>query len=525
MQEDIFKEQFPIEIRKELLEEAAKKAFEQGPSYVSIIQRFATTVFPHLIERIEALELSQTPQLLPLLFVQAKREYFETKEWIELNFRIYKEVSKKQDLKEEEEIFGLLQRQLKRIEKHSSTVYELACKSLPRSYAEQLDRIEAEIDKILIGHPEKLAIYTKEQKEIFFDKIKASKKHLREMSEWIAHERPKWFKWLMKEGRGFNLSLPEKWPYPVIYTIHDTLYIPLETPEHFLGIGEGKVICRTVDLDKGKILALVKPRILLSLKTAETEKELKIQEDLFDYAWRESNFLMKLQGKKGIIEVIERAVFKINRKQHLFLIEEKYEDSSLLNFILKPDLAKKELHFKTKINIVRTLLQGLINIHNANILHRDIKPQNVLIDVSISNHPKAVICDFNTACYMDEIRVLEKEGFSPVSCPPEYARAVLSRNKQNIAKATTTKMDIWGMGVVLWFTFFTNAPPWLGEKGINGVLTYLSKLGTDWFPKEFQNRPFSFLIQKMLSLDPSKRPTAVEAYEEFEFLTEIVQGD
>ncbi len=50
------------------------------------------------------------------------------------------------------------------------------------------------------------------------------------------------------------------------------------------------------------------------------------------------------------------------------------------------------------------------------------------------------------------------------------------------------------------------------------ILAQIATLSQDWFPKAFQNSPISPLISKMLSIDPKKRPTAIEAYEEFERL-------
>jgi hypothetical protein len=518
MVKNLIQEQFPIEIRRDSLIRSAKRAFENGISYASIIQRFATSVYPNLIQCIEALELSESSDLLPALFIRAKRAYFETKGWIDLNLEVYKKVSKQVQFQEEKKIAELLFRQSQRIERHASKIYELAHRYFPAQYSEQLARIEAELDRVLIGNPDKLAIYTEEQKEIYFEKIKTSKRYLREMADWVVQDRPNWFKLMMEDTRGFYLSIPERSPYPVLYTIRNSVYIPLETPEHFLGIGEGKIICRTIDLDQGKILALVKPRTLYSLH-AETEEELAKQEDIFDFAWRESNFLMQLQGKKGIIQVFERAVFKMNKKQHLFLIEEKY-DSNLIRHVFSTDPSKVELDFRAKVNIARCIFQGLIHIHNANMIHRDIKPHNILLDLSDLDHTHAVICDFNLACYTDERKKLEEAGFAPMGCPPEYSQALFSRNKQILAKATTQKMDIWAMGVVLWFIFFTDKPlPWLQAEDEAAMLIYLARLPPDWFPKELEDGPFAPLIKKMLALDPNKRPTAVEAYEEFELLT------
>lgn len=514
--QNIYSEQLPIEMREALLIEKAKAAFRKTTSYASIIEKFATSVFPRLIKRIEALEKNQSDDLYPSLFLQAKREYLEAKAWIDLNFRVYKEVSKKTDFKEESEIAKLLIRQLQRIERYTQTTLDAAIRRFPKNYSAPLSKIEEQLDRILIGRPQNLAPYTREQKAIFFDKIKASKQMLREMAEWALQERPKWFQQLMNEGRGFYLSRPEKWAYSFIYTLHDNLYIPLESPEHFLGIGEGKIICRTLDLEKGKILALVKPRVLI-LSEKETEKAAAKRGELFDFAWRESNFLMKLRGKKGVIEVVERIVFKMDENQHLFLIEEKYEGSNLMNYVLGGRGGHKELDFKQKIAVTRCLLQGLVHIHEADILHRDIKPQNALIDLSAGS-VNAVICDFNLACYTHETLKLGQHGFSPMGCSPEYARAILSTKREKIAKASTTKLDIWAMGTLLCFLFFNEMPPWMKKPDLPEILNFLANLSADWIPEAYIGHPLSSFILKLLSIDPEKRPIAIEAYEEFELL-------
>ncbi len=446
MQENFIDEQLPLEIRKGLLIAAAKMAFEEGAPYSSIIERFAKFVFPPLAERVKALELNQSVDLYLSLFLQAKREYFKAKDWIDLAFQIYKDFSGKKDLKEEDEIAQLLDRQKERIEQYAQTTFEEACKKFPTSYEAALANIEKELDQILIGPPEKLAAYTEEQKAIFFEKIKTSKRQLREMAAVVLKQRPQWLKRLMGKGRGFYLSAPEKWPYAFIYTLQNHLYIPLETPEHFLGLGAGKIICRTVDLEKGRILALVKPRILMQL-AEDTEKDRSQRSELFEFAWRESNFLMRLRGQKGVIQVYERIIFEIQGMQHLFLIEEKYEASNLMHYLVqRPD-------FKTKLQIARCILEGIVHIHEANILHRDLKPQNVLIDDSL-HQINAVICDFNLACFLDEGRRTEQFAFSAVGCPPEYAQAILSTTKEKIAKATTLKLDIWGIGHFTLLSFF-----------------------------------------------------------------------
>jgi tRNA A-37 threonylcarbamoyl transferase component Bud32 len=513
----IYKEQFPIEIREELLKKSAKDAFAKGGSYVTLLQKFATSVYPQLIQRIEALEQCQSNHLLASIFLQAKREYFETKAWFEFNLRVLEEVKMHSYRQEAEGVVLLLARQLQRIEEHASKTYDLACQKFPADYAPQLAEIYQKIDQILIGGPQKLAAYTQEQKQIYFEKIKTSKEYLAQIASLIVEHRPTWFKDLMQDARGFYFSFAKNGPYSIIYTLNDTLYIPLEAPEHFLGRGEGKIVCRTIDFEKAEIHALIKPRLLFSFQE-ETEEELSKQQTMFDFAWRESNFLMKLQKKIGIIQVFERIVFQIHQKQHLFLIEEKYEDLNLLHYVMqlqsKPDRACLDL--KTKMAIADKLLQGLASIHEANILHRDIKPQNILLDLSDPKNLNAVLCDFNLACYRDDQQQLKYAAFSVMGCPPEYAAAVLSQDEKRVAQVTTVKTDIWAMGMLFCFLFYDSAPPWLKIKELSSALEFIAKLAPDFLPKEYENRPFYSLIRKMLQHDPNQRPTAAEAYIEFQ---------
>jgi|688.fasta_scaffold579788_1 serine/threonine protein kinase len=48
--------------------------------------------------------------------------------------------------------------------------------------------------------------------------------------------------------------------------------------------------------------------------------------------------------------------------------------------------------------LLRQILEGLRDIHKANVIHRDLKPQNILINLT---NLKPFIIDFGLSLYLD----------------------------------------------------------------------------------------------------------------------------
>ena len=385
----------------------------------------------------------------------------------------------------------------------------MVCLQFPRNYKMALDKVFAEFDRILLNPSVQLELYSEEQREAYFKNLRLSKGWIQEIGDLVVKNRAQWLTWILDKGRSLNLSFPQRFPHSILYTFEGNIYIVLETPEHFLGLGEGKIVCRLIHLDRGDIKALVKPRIIFSLKP-DTEEVIKRRKAAFEWAWRESNFLMRLQGEEGVIQVYERLVFEFNGLKHLFLVEEKYEDLSLQGFLLT-----EKLSLAMKIAITRRMLKGLVHIHEKKIIHRDIKAGNVLLDLS---KEEAVHCDFNLACFFSEMPFVTTAAFSPVGIAPEYAAATLTKKDEDIANATTPKIHIWGLGIILFQLFFNVVPGSHESKGMEETLKQTAELKPDWFPKELSDLPFAPLIKRMLTVDPHERPTAKEALDHFEQL-------
>ncbi|XP_059182373.1 serine/threonine-protein kinase pim-2-like [Centropristis striata] len=81
------------------------------------------------------------------------------------------------------------------------------------------------------------------------------------------------------------------------------------------------------------------------------------------------------------------------------------------NLFLREDQAK---------NIMKQLVEAANKMHSLGVFHRDIKAENVLVDLS-SDVPRVRIIDFGSACLVTEI---PKGSFSgtPAYIPPEFYR-------------------------------------------------------------------------------------------------------
>lgn len=101
--------------------------------------------------------------------------------------------------------------------------------------------------------------------------------------------------------------------------------------------------------------------------------------------------------------------------------------------------------------LVRTIAEALDYAHQMGVLHLDLKPANVLIDVD----GRPLIADFGLARRFDD---LGSDGESPVSGTPAYiAPEMLATPPPPPARTT----DVYGLGVIL-YELLTGRPPFSG---------------------------------------------------------------
>lgn len=141
------------------------------------------------------------------------------------------------------------------------------------------------------------------------------------------------------------------------------------------------------------------------------------------------------------------------------------------------------------------LLLGLKAIHGAGCMHRDITPMNLLV-FPHGNIPQATLCDFGKFC--STATDVDTKLAAWQFLPPE-----LQKDQKNLYDQ---KLDIWMLALSLTYTW------WPQTKHLRPRSKTDHKNMRDIRSQDKgQDRLLGELLADMMSWDPSKRPTAVEA--------------
>ncbi|KAH7297998.1 hypothetical protein KP509_25G022500 [Ceratopteris richardii] len=182
------------------------------------------------------------------------------------------------------------------------------------------------------------------------------------------------------------------------------------------------------------------------------------------------------------------------------VLEDEFSICLVLEYCAGGDLAtyikeKGRVREATARRFMQHLGAGLQMLHSANLIHRDLKPQNLLL----SSRDKDVvlkISDFGLA------RELEPGDYAVTVCgsPLYMAPEVLQFQKYD------NKADLWSMGAIL-FQLVTGDTPYHGDNHFQ-VLQSIKKYQVLQFPKSIVtglNPCFVDLCQRLLCFDPEKR--------------------
>jgi serine/threonine protein kinase/tetratricopeptide (TPR) repeat protein len=157
----------------------------------------------------------------------------------------------------------------------------------------------------------------------------------------------------------------------------------------------------------------------------------------------------------------------------------------------------KQLSVATSIDIAKQVCEGLAEAHRLGVIHRDLKPQNIMID----KEGNARIMDFGIA------RSIEAEGITEVGTiigTPEYMSP-----EQVEGEEADTRSDIYSSGVIL-YEMVTGRVPFEGDKPLSVALK--QKTETPLNPREVNDQipeDLSSIILRCMEKDKGKRYQSV----------------
>ena len=104
--------------------------------------------------------------------------------------------------------------------------------------------------------------------------------------------------------------------------------------------------------------------------------------------------------------------------------------------------------------VIRGMLEGLAYLHNKGVIHRDIKPQNILLHKDENEGWVTKIADFGLAKKIDQGMVSSKIlGTMEYMAPEQF-----DTKRYGINNQLHTNVDLWAAGIIL-FEMFTGELP------------------------------------------------------------------
>ncbi|MEU9995781.1 serine/threonine-protein kinase [Streptomyces sp. NPDC050848] len=173
----------------------------------------------------------------------------------------------------------------------------------------------------------------------------------------------------------------------------------------------------------------------------------------------------------------------------------------VMEFVAGPSLAgllarEGRLSWERTAAIAATLVDALGHAHAAGVVHRDLKPDNVLL---AGDHP--VVTDFGIARVMDSTQQLTRTNTvigTPQFMPPEQLEG----------KPVGPPADMWALGATLYATL-EGRPPFDGPSLTAIIVSVL----TQPFAEPRQAGPLAELLSALMAKSPTDRPDATATAE------------
>lgn len=157
-----------------------------------------------------------------------------------------------------------------------------------------------------------------------------------------------------------------------------------------------------------------------------------------------------------------------------------------------------KLDFATKVRLALALTDAVAHVHDHGVIHKDIKPGNVLINLTTG---RVALIDFGLATYLSQetnhdVRPGSIEGTLAYIAPEQTGR---------MNRSVDARADLYSLGVTM-YELFTGALPFLATEPLDLVHSHIARPPID--PREVMPslpRQIAAIVLKLLAKDPEER--------------------
>ena len=175
----------------------------------------------------------------------------------------------------------------------------------------------------------------------------------------------------------------------------------------------------------------------------------------------------------------------VETKLTIYLIQENIQGKEFFDYLTK----KGKLKEVEACKFFHQIISGLEYIHQCGVVHRDFKPENILIT---NNDTILKIIDFGLGNLYENKQLLKTACGSPCYAPPE----MIKEEKYNGAES-----DIWSSGIIL-YLMLCGKLPFYHE---NNEIMYQKILSGKFEHPNFLSEKAKDILNKILEINPKKR--------------------
>jgi len=212
--------------------------------------------------------------------------------------------------------------------------------------------------------------------------------------------------------------------------------------------------------------------------------------------------------EKHLIEELENELKLLKALDHPNIIkvyetfELKNRKAIVMELCSGGDLYKRHPYSeKQAAKIVKECLSAISYLHSHNVIHRDVKYENIMFESDAPNAQVKLI-DFG----------LSKSFLRKNDVMTERVGTLYTMSPQVLQGVYTAQADLWSLGIVAFMLLSGSDPPFQGrtpEETVSKVIRAKVEFkGKIWHTRSAESKEF---ISSLLKVDPQLRLTAVEA--------------